>query len=470
MRALVIPSIPLLLAAGVPAVAQGPVSSAADRRSVAVTVYNDGRGLVREERDVELPDGVTGLRFADVAEKVEAPTVAVRVVDGNPLRVLEQNYEYDLLSPRKLLEKFVGERIRLVRRRTAGDSGAETEVEGRLLAANDGTVWEIDGRIVTDPPWDRLVFPSVPPSLIPRPPLVWQVEAERAGRRRLEVAYLTGGMSWHADYVLSLGDGGGQKAALRGWVTVDNRSGASYEEARLKLVAGDVHRAAPEIRAQILEMAAAAPAAVPQQEALFEYHLYTLPRPTTLGNNQTKQVELLAADAVSVERRYVLRGGMGYQGPWRMPDPRQKVQVYAVFRNDAASGLGQPLPKGVVRVYTRDSEGSAQFVGEDRIDHTAADERVELELGNAFDVVAERRQLDWNRVADRVFESAWEIRLRNHKAEAVRVEVLEPIGGDWTVLDSTVPFEKTTAFEARFLVPVPAGEEAVLRYRVRVTY
>jgi hypothetical protein len=436
-----------------------------------VTVYNDGRGLVREERAVALPAGVAELRFMDVAEKVEAPTVRVAVLEGGALSVLEQNYEYDLLSPQKLLEKFVGREVTLVRERLRESSSVDEEVTGRLLSTNAGTVWEIGGRIVTNPAYSRLLFPDVPQNLIAKPTLVWVVEAARAGKRRLEAAYLTQGMSWRADYVMAL-DASETRAGLTGWVTIDNQSGAGYADARLKLVAGDVHRA-PEEAPQTLGLAArpAARAAAVQEEAFFEYHLYTLPRPTTLKEKQTKQVQLLDAAGVAVAKDYVLRGsGAYYRGPWHDADPKEPVAVFLKLRNEQAAGLGMPLPKGIVRVYKRDASGSPQFVGEDRIEHTPKDEELRLELGNAFDVAAERRQTDFRKLSERVFESAYEVRIRNHKEAPITVRALEPVGGDWTMVQNSHPFRKTSAFEVEFTVPAAAGQEAVLTYRVRVTY
>jgi hypothetical protein len=328
----------------------------------------------------------------------------------------------------------------------------------------------MEGRIVTNPAYARLMFPNVPENLIAKPTLVWLVNATGSGSRTLETAYLTGGMNWRADYVLAV-DAAEETAGLQGWVTIDNQSGAGYQDALLKLVAGDVHQApaedlvAMEARAKPMRQAPAGMV----QEAFFEYHLYTLPRRTTLKQNQTKQVQLLDAPRIALGKEYVLRGGGGYfRGPWRPVDPREKVQVFLKFKNAEAAGLGQPLPKGVVRVYKRDTAGSPQFIGEDRIDHTPKDEEVRLELGNAFDLAAERRQTDFSRIADNVFESAYEVKLRNHKDVSVTVRVIEPLGGDWTMLQNSHPFKKTGAFEAEFQVAVAPGQEAVLSYRVRV--
>ncbi len=457
----------------------GQVTSSGDNRtSVAVTVYNDGRGLIREERDLDLAAGVSEIRFMDVAQQIQAPTVRVAAIEGAPFRVLEQNYEYDLLSPAKLLDKFVGQTITLVQQKMANNSTVEESVEAKLLSNNAGTVWEIDGKIVVNPPYSRMVFPNVPDNLIAKPTLVWQIEASRAGKRKIEASYITGGMQWSADYVLSL-DPTEELAGLQGWVTINNNSGASYSDAKLKL-AGDVHKAQPpprrEFKDDLRRDTPMAASAIPfQEESLFEYHLYTLDRPSTIKNAQTKQIQLLQAEGIGITKDYVLNGGTQYfQSVWAGPPTREKVAVFIGFKNtEATPGLGQPMPKGIIRVFKKDRSGSPQLIGEDNIDHTPRNEEVKLELGNAFDIVAERRQTDFRHLSNlpgTVFVSAHEIRIRNQKDTPVTVRVVEPLGGDWTMLETSLPNRKTTAFESQWQVEVPAGGETVLTYRVRVKY
>ena len=457
----------------------GQVTSSADHRaSVAVTVYNDGRGLVREERNIDLTAGANEVRFMDVAEQIQAPTVRVAPIEGAPFNVLEQNYEYDLLSPAKLLDKFVGQTITLVQQKMMNNSTVDESVEAKLLSNNAGTVWEIGGKIVINPPYSRIIFPNVPENLIARPTLVWQLNAAAAGRRRIEASYITGGMRWNADYVLSL-DPTEEKAGLQGWVSVNNNSGASYKDARLKLVAGDVHQAQPAARMELdslkrRDLPAASPAAF-REEGLFEYHLYTLDRLSTIKNAQTKQIQLLQSEGIRISKDYVLSGGMQYfQSVWSGPARKEKVKVFITFKNsEATPGLGQPLPKGIVRVFKKDRSGSPQLIGEDNIDHTPRNEDIRLELGNAFDIVAERRQTDFQHPAARpqnVYESAHEIKIRNQKDTPVTVRVVEPMGGEWTMVETSHPNKKTAAFESQWEIPVPAGGETVLTYRVRVKY
>ena len=457
----------------------GQVTSTGDSRvSVAVTVYNDGRGLVREERNIDLATGVSEVRFMDVAEQIQAATVRVAPIEGAPFNVLEQNYEYDLLSPAKLLDKYVGQTIILVQQKMMNNSTVEESVEGKLLSNNNGTVWEIGGKIVVNPAYSRMIFPSIPEGLIARPTLVWQIGAPTPGKRKIEASYITGGMQWSADYVLSL-DASEEKAGLQGWVTINNHSGASYPDAKLKLVAGDVHKAAPPVQflatSERLDMPMAAGAAAFQEEGLFEYHLYTLDRPSTIKNAQTKQIQLLQAEGIRITKDYVLNGGMHYfQSVWSGPASKEKIAVFIGFKNtEATPGLGQPMPKGIIRVFKKDRSGSPQLIGEDNIDHTPRNEEVKLELGNAFDIVAERRQTDFRHLATRpanTYESAHEIRIRNQKDTPVTVRVVEPMGGEWTMVETSIPNRKTAAFESQWDVSVPAGGETVLTYRVRVKY
>ncbi len=456
----------------------GQVTSTGESRvSVAVTVYNDGRGLVREERNIDLTAGLNEVRFMDVAEQIQAPTVRVAPIEGAPFNVLEQNYEFDLLSPAKLLDKYVGRTITLVQQKMMDNSTVEESVEAKLLSNNAGTVWEIGGKIVVNPAYSRMIFPTIPEGLIARPTLVWQIGAPTAGKRRIEASYLTGGMQWSADYVLSL-DPAEEKAGLQGWVTINNNSGASYKDAKLKLVAGDVHKAQPNrplpaSRGMVAEMAMSKASFA--EEGLFEYHLYTLDRPSTIKNAQTKQIQLLQAEGIRIVKDYVLPGGTHYfQSVWSGPASKEKIKVFIGFKNsEATPGLGQPLPKGIVRVFKKDRSGSPQLIGEDNIDHTPRNEDLKLELGNAFDIVAERRQTDFRHLTTRpanTYESAHEIKIRNQKDTPVVVRVVEPLGGEWTMVETSIPNRKTAAFESQWDVPVPAGGETVLTYRVRVKY
>lgn len=450
-------------------------STDGDRTSAEITVYNVGLGLVKDRRSVTLPTGESTLLFMDVASQVIPSSVSVRSVkEGDEVKVLEQNYEYDLLSATKLLEKYVGRTVRIRYRSPYTDR--EDEKEAKVLAYNDGQpVLSIDNEVTFGVP-GTYIFPEVPRDLIARPTLSWLLGANSPGKRELEALYLTNGMTWRADYVLVLG-ADEDRADLSGWVTLDNRSGATFRNARLKLVAGDVHRIREDLGRRGYPAAAKAVTAmeaVPQfkESELFEYHLYALSRPTDVKNNQSKQVGLLAAEAVPVKKEYVFYGADHYYRARQTGEivRNQKVPVFLLFRNDQASRLGMPLPKGIVRVYKRDREDALQFVGENAIDHTPKDEKVRLMLGDAFDVVGDRKQTDWKVVSANTYEASYEISLRNHKKEGVTVRVIEPIPGEWKILDATHPHEKEDSLTAVFPVKVDPDKEAKLRYRVRIRF
>jgi hypothetical protein len=459
-----------------PDVDPGRAATLDQQTDLAVTVYNSSIALVRDVRQVDLPEGVADLRLEDIAATVNPTTVHFRSLSEPRLvRVLEQNYQFDLLDPERLLRKYVGRDVTLVRTRIDNNSTKYEEVTARLLAYNQAPVWRIGSEIVTNAGYESIRFPEIPETLHSRPTLVWTLDNRGGARHRIETSYLAGGMNWMADYVLTVGRDDA-RADLDGWVTVSNTSGTSFRKARLQLVAGDLHRVEnrPDMKDVALRKAAAAPMSETAfaREAFSEYHLYTLGRPTTLQENETKQISMLSGTGVPVKKAFVVNGQQFYYRNRQSPGSpiKDDVRVFYRFRNDEASGLGQPLPAGTIRVYQADSKGGVQFAGEDHIDHTPKDEELTLEIGKAFDVVCERKQTDFARIADNVYEMAFEITLRNHKTTAIDVEVNEPIAGDWRMLQSTHAWAKTDAFAGRFTVPVSSGGTSVLRYRVRVTW
>ena len=459
-----------------PAVQEPLAARLADQVDVAVTVYNSNLGLVRDVRQVSLPDGIGDLRFLDIAATVKPATVHFRSLsEPGRLSVLEQNYQFDLLDPQRLLRKYVGRDVTLLRLREENGSTRQEEIEARLLSYNEAPVWQIGNEIVTGLHADHYRFPEIPGNLHSRPTLVWRLENSGARRHRIEAAYLAEGLSWNADYVLTVARND-TRADLDGWVTLSNTSGTSFNNARLQLVAGDLNRVQEQrlMRDAMLQAraeVARAPAAF-EREAFSEYHLYSLSRRTTLLENESKQIALLNGAGLAVRKTFVVNGQQMYYRNAQHPGSPLKdpVRVFYELRNDEASGLGMPMPAGTVRVYQADGSGGVQFAGEDRIEHTPKGERVSLEIGRAFDVVCERRQTHWERIADHVYEMAYEITLRNHKDAAVTVEVNEPIGGSWQVLSSTHQATKTDAWAARFQVPVGASGESVLRYHIRVRW
>ena len=459
------------LSAQAPAPAQD-ASTLDDQTELALTVYNSDLALVRDVRTLRLPRGVSDLRFMDVAATVNPATVHFRsLTEPARLGVLEQNYEYDLLEPEKLLHKYVGRDVTLVRH---GSKGEEV-ITARLLSYNNAPVWQIGNEIVTGMHADHIRFPELPGNLFARPTLIWSLNNEGGTSHRVEASYLATKLSWNADYVLTVARDD-RIADLDGWVTVRNGSGTAFRNASLQLVAGELNRVRQmfdRMEADV-QLRAAAPAAseAMTQEAFSDYHLYTLPRKTSVNNNQTKQVSMLDASEFPVVKRYVVNGQAFYYRNAQNPGAPIKdvVQVFYQFKNEKAVGLGMPMPAGTVRVYQADSKGGVQFVGEDRIGHTPKDETLKLKIGNAFDVVAERKQVDFQRIAPNVYDVEYEVVLRNHKTAPITVEVNEPIGGTWRILRSTHQATKTDAWAAQFNVPVASEGEAKVNYRVRVTY
>lgn len=447
-------------------------STEADRKAVSLTVYNQNFGVVREVRELaSLGIGQVALEFRDVAANIQPQTVAIKSLTApGAISVLEQNYRYDLLTPQTLLEKFVGKKIRTYRYHEA--TGKEEAADAELLSVNDQQpILRLNGEVTFGYP-ARYAFSQVPDNLIAKPTLMWLVQSQKA-QQTVEVSYITQNLSWSADYVLVVNEQD-TLGSLQGWVTLVNQSGASYKNAELKLVAGDVNRVQPERQ---YKSAMAAPAAPPMggaqfaEQGLFEYHMYTLGRPTTILQNEQKQVSLLEADGINIDKKLIFYGQQyWFRGQYGQIQSNQKVGVYLDFKNDEKSKLGIPLPKGTLRVYKADKSGAKQFVGEDQIDHTPRDEKLRVKMGEAFDVVGDRKQTEWRALGNCSSESSWEIELRNHKDTAVVVEDYEPIGGDWTVVESSIPYVKKDAGTFTFDVKVPARGKTKVTYKVRLRY
>jgi hypothetical protein len=457
--------------AGAQSAATARASTTKDRSEVSITVYNQGFGLVREVRDVELAKGRVALEFRDVAAQIQPETVAIKPLAGGPaLSILEQNYRYDLLSPQKLLEKYVGRKVRVYRWNEK--IGREDAYDAEVLAYNGGqSVLKINGEITYDFP-GRIAFPELPANLIAKPSLVWLLESG-APKQKVEVTYLTRGLGWRADYVMVIDDQD-KRGDLTGWVTLTNSSGASYDNARLKLVAGDVQRVTRDYamgKAAYAPVPAASAAPTFKEEGFFEYHLYTLQKPTDVHENEQKQVTLLEASGIGIGKKLIFFGqSHWFRGNYGQVFKNQKVGVYLDIENKETNRLGMPLPKGTVRVYKADKSGAKQFIGEDSIDHTPRDEKVRIKMGEAFDVVADRKQMVWKTLGGCVSESEWEIVLRNHKDVAERVEIVEPVAGDWEILSSSHPATRKDSHTFTFDVPVAKRGEAKVTYRVRVRW
>jgi hypothetical protein len=442
----------------------------ADQTGVALTVYNVNLGLVKDRRNISLAKGRGELRFMGVAAQIIPASVHIRsLADPESLIVLEQDYEYDLMSPQKLMDKYVGKEVKLYQKNPYTER--EEVVSATLLANNNGPIYRIGNEITFNHP-GRVIFPSLPESLIAQPTLVWLLENNLSKPQTVETSYLTSGITWKADYVMTLNEDD-TKSDLSGWVTIDNGSGAAYRDATLKLVAGDVNRVLEEQPRLMMARKEMTAEAAPQfkEEGFFEYHIYTLKRPSTIKDNQSKQISLFTSEAIPIKKELLLRGANHYYfGRNGEVMSNQKVGVFIEIANRKEERLGIPLPKGKVRVYKQDSEGGMQFIGEDAIDHTAKDEKLRIKVGDAFDVVGSRKQTDWKKTASDTYETAFEINIRNHKQEDVLVRVVEPIPGDWQMLSSSLDYTKGDAHTAEFRVPVKKDGETRLTYRVRMRY
>src|SRR5690348_15619696 len=454
---------------------QDQATSLSDQTDLAITVYNSNIALVRDVRNLSVPNGLFRLKFMDIAATVNPATVHFRsLTDPEKLGVIEQNYEYDLLEPAKLLHKYVGKEVTLVRSYQESGTTKREEIKATLLSDNNGPVWKIGNDIVTGVYAESYRFPEVPANLYDRPTLLMSLENSGPRKQQIEASYLANNLSWNSDYVLTVARDD-KSADLDGWVTLVNNSGTAFHNARLQLVAGDLNRIqAPSPAAMngaVLEMKAAR-AQQFAQENFSEYHLYTLGRRTSVEDKESKQISLLQGSAVPVEKVFIVNGNNYYYRNAQNPGSpiKDPVMVYYKFRNDEKAGLGIPLPAGNVRVYQKDSRGGILFIGEDRIDHTPKEENVTVHIGNAFDVVAERKQTDYKRIDTHTWEMEFEITLRNHKDSPITVEVNEPIGGNWEMLNSSYKYSKTAAFAAQFKVPVDKNGTSVLRYRIRARW
>jgi len=446
--------------------------TAAARTAIGVTIYNDGEALVRDTRTLPLHEGQNKIAFRDVASSIRAETTSVRSTSGAGFTLREQNYEFDLLTPAALLNKYVGKEITVIHANPA--TGVESSEKATVLATNQGVVLRYADRIETGIS-GRIAYGSVPATLRDRPTLSLLLDSNTSGNQEIELMYLTKDMGWKADYIASINTAG-DRMQLNGWVTLTNRSGTAFENARLQLVAGKLNRAqepAP-MAAGIANYALARKVEAPQmqEEKLGDYHLYTLDHPTTILENQTKQVALLSAAEIPVKREYVLQTDNAYwwyQGAHPDAQKGLKPSVFLRFENKGGD-LGIPLPAGVVRAYAKDSSGGAQFIGEDSIAHTAKGEKVGIRLGEAFDLTADRIQTDYKVLSSRSSQSTYQIEIRNADSKPATVTVREPLMGDWSITKESHNHTKESSGSAVWHVQVPAEGKVTLEYTALVKW
>ena len=428
--------------------------------NVQLTIYNQNFALVKENRDMSLDKGMNTVSILDVASAIEPSSVAFKsLTDPNGVVVREQNYQYDLINTNTILNKSLGKRVKIVKYL----DGTVKEIEGTILSTpENGLVLQTADGLVLNPSGEIQVM-EMPEGLVARPTLAWKLDSDRAGPQKTEISYLTNNITWSADYVAVV-DSLDKYVDLTGWVTLDNKSGATYENASLNLMAGDVHRVQPQEELGILYKAApmAGRAAESQftEKAFFEYHLYTLKDKTTVRDKESKQISLLTAARVPAKKIYVFDGARN----------QKKVNVLMEVVNSQANNLGMPLPKGKVRVYKQEADANQHFIGEDLIDHTPKDEKVRLYLGDAFDLVGERKQMTQRQISDHEREESYEISLRNHKDLPVTIVIVEHLWGDWKITQNSNGYNKKDANTVEIPVEVPKDGEVKVTYTVRIKW
>ncbi|MCW5890028.1 MAG: DUF4139 domain-containing protein [bacterium] len=461
----------LLLALALPGAATADTVVGRDARTaLALTVYSgQDLAIVQETRTVALAVGAQGLRFDDVAPQIDPRTVAVTLPDG--VHVLEQSFRWDLPTSQALLARWIGREVELVET----DERLRTRVTPATLLSLDGPTLRLADRIAIAPPGSLRLPPVAGEEVFTRPTLRWRLDAAQAVNGPVQVSYATAGLGWSADYVAQL-DAEETRADVTAWITLRNDGGTAFDDARVALVAGDVHRAAEPERAMFGMVArdmamAAAPSAKVAETGFTEYHHYALERPTSVAPGETKQVELFVARGVGVAKRYETRGAAQWlRGPQRDQGRDVPVRVILDVANTKPNQLGRTMPAGVVRFYAPTAGGAPALVGEDRIGHTPDGKTLELEVGDAFDVTATRTQTDFRLLSQEPWqaESAYEVVLKNRRTTAVTVTVREPVMGQWEVLSSSLPAKKLDATTLAFDVPVAAGGETTLTWRLRV--
>lgn len=431
---------------------------------VSITIYNENLALVHESREFDFPRGTGEVRFTDVASQI----IPTSVHFNSKLAVLlEQNYEYDLVSSQKLMDKYIDQEVELF-------TDNDKIFRGKLLSASGGVVIEEkDGSIrsLSQSKIFNVQFPKLPDGLITRPTLLWVTQSQTGGKGIGEVSYLTRGISWETEYVIVLAEDE-KSLDMSGWVNITNNSGAAYKDTKIKLMAGDVNIKSSRRRSDRIFGGPTPTASIesePQfeEKSFYEYHLYTLQRPSTLAENQVKQISLFpSAQVNNIKKEYRYNGNMSPKGG------KGKVSVTLVYQNDKDNNLEIPLPKGLIRVYKADTDESIELIGEDKIDHTPRNEEVRISTGNAFDVVGERKQMD---IKKKVLDEKtlttykYEIKVRNHKNEEIEVIVEERMRGDWEILDATRGWEKKSSSKIEWVVGVKPEEEKVIKYTVQIT-
>lgn len=453
-----------------------------------ITIYNDGFAAVKEDRTLNLTKGVSEVRVADMSRMLEPDSVMIReLAEGSfGLRILEQSFVNDPLTEGLLLHQFEGKTLRFEEKR---ENGTIKETVGTVIRSgyvpgqgmNEQPIIESEGAVRFSLP-GQPVFEGIDSTAFLKPSLVWQLASKKAGECPIEVAYVTAGMSWEATYNLVTPAEGSDEFDVSGWISLRNDTGKTFDEAEIKLIAGDVAKVQPPSRgrqkvAMMMEADFGGFGALPEERSFDEFHLYTLPRPVLLRNNELKQVEFLRASGVKGNRYYVYNPMVGFRyGGGVVQDSDygtsadKKVGVRIEISNSETNQLGVPLPRGRMRLYrTDDKDGRREFTGENTMDHLPKNELLKLEMGHAFDLVGERKRIDFkvDTSAQRMTET-FEIKLRNRKETPVEIRVVEPLyrGANWKISNASLTYTKFDSNTIEFRAPVPADGETVLSYTV----
>lgn len=469
----------LLILAEIPQVASAKEavvrSTIKDRTSLSLTIYNQNFALVREERNLTLPSkGEQEVLFEDMPVQIEPDTVFLET-KGRDSQILEQKFEYNVVTHERLLQNYVGHAVKILE--INPKTGEKNLLEAELMSyQNNQPIYRIGGEIYLGYPGGTVIVPRIPEQLVSHPTLRWMLknpDGGNASEMPVTVSYLTRGVNWRADYILQLPSNGDQ-GDLMSWITIENQSGSLFENAALKLVAGEVHRKeefAPAVRRMKAEAFADAEATF-QEGPFSEYHLYTLERKSTLKDQQATQIPFIKASHVPIQKEFVfpVEGSYYNRRQTEFFDIPKPAKVYLKMENRKEQNLGLPLPQGKIKVYQRGKDGSLEFIGEDRIGHTPVDEAILVQIGNAFDVVGIQKQMDWEKISAQVYESGWQVTLRNRKEEKIPLRVVVPVGGEWKIMSSSHPHKRLDAGRVEFTVPLPAKGEEVLTYRLQVKY
>ena len=467
----------LLMVVVTPAVGQ---TKAADKPGFSVTVYNQNYALVKDCREIELKKGLSTVKLTDVAATIDATSVRfVSLTDAKGTRVVEQNYEFDLVSADKILQKYIDRPIKIVTKDGKLYEGKLMSFDARqIVLAQEG---EGVSMVERGDNIKNILFSKLPEGLLTRPTLVWLIESDRGGKQLVKVSYVARNVKWHTEYSLVI-DKDEKLVDMSGWVTIDNKSGTGYKKARIKLLAGDTGNDGrrgrlgwgAEYYKGLSALAPTTEVGAEKGERFSDYYLYRLEEPSTINNKQVKQIELLNATKVPVKKIYVYDGSQLSWSPFsrysnqRFGTENKKVNVLVEYENRKDRNMGFSLPAGKVRVYKRDDDGSLEFIGEDKIDHTPRDEKVTLYIGDAFDIVGERKQTNWRKVGRTVIES-FSIEVKNHKKEEVTVRILEKMcrSQEWRITDKSQDYRKLDSRAVEFPVTIAPNEKKVVTYTVQ---